>query len=56
MRARNKSFHEHNGEHILRLVGITLAACFFPVILKAIGCLIVGIVLACMFVDLYKNI
>jgi hypothetical protein len=56
MRVRNKSFHEHNGEHICKVVGVILAGCFFPIILKAIGCLIVGIVLACMFADLYKNI
>lgn len=53
---RNQNFHEQNGRSILHIVGVVLAVCFWPVLLKFVLGLIAGIILLVILMDLWENI
>lgn len=52
---RNRSFHEQNGQTIIILVGIILLACFWPIILKVVGCVLTGVFLWFVAEELWRG-
>lgn len=53
---RNQSFHEQNGRSILCIVGIVLAVCFWPFLLKLVLGVVGGFVLFLILADLWEGI
>lgn len=52
----NQNFHEQNGRSILYIVGIVLAVCFWPFLLKLVLGIVGGFVLFLILADLWENI
>ena len=52
----NQNFHAQNGAMILKIVGVVLAVCFWPFLLKVVLGIVAGFILLLILVDLWGNI